>query len=67
MLFVISGVIMQLCNCFFVGDMLKLDEKIKEAKWTMASSKMEAPIMERRFSAKAAKECSIALSSLGFF
>ena len=47
--------------------MLKLDEKIKVAKWTMASSKIEAPIMERCFSVKDAKECSIALSSLGFF
>ena len=60
LLFMIYGVIMQLCNCFFEGDMLKLDEKIKEAKRTMASAKIEAPIMERRFSVKDTKECSIA-------
>ena len=47
--------------------MLKVDEKIKEAKWTMAPSEIEAPIMERCFFVKDAEECSIALSSLGFF
>ena len=47
--------------------MLKVDDKIKKAKWTMASSKIEAPIIERRFSVKDVEECSIALSSLGFF
>ena len=47
--------------------MLKVGEKIKEARWSMAPSKIEAPVMERCFSVNGAKECSVALTSLGFF